>query len=616
MQSLGFLNILKVLAYRIQCKTKYFEKHLPKKQISKGPVFYESDHYHCPDISKQAFQKIADQAKHICNGQLLFFSHDLHKTSNPPHWFNNPYNKKTYHQKTAYWSRANDPNFGDIKVIWEVSRMDWALVLSKMTAISKNIQYVQLLNNLLADWIENNMPQTGPNWICAQETSIRLIQILLCAHILNQNKPLPALIDFVKVHCERIALTRHYANAQQNNHAISEAAGLFIGGMWLNAYSQESEKATKWQNDGYRDLEWLIQSLIFDDGSFAQHSLNYHRVLISTINMIEYFRQFFKAPLFSSQYYHKIYSAIFWIQQMVNPATGNGPNLGANDGARVYALSETSYTDYRPEIQLASCLFLKKRLYQSGDCDEPIHWLQMNPEHFQLNLVQRESCDFPDGGYVTLSGKFNNTVNTWGLVRCPTNRFRPHHADALHFDLWVNDLNVLRDSGSYSYDISDSIRSNFISSSAHNTVSFDFHDQMPVLSRFLYGHWIKVKTVQPITTNRSGEISWCGAYHDYKGCFHQRHILLNNNKWQITDTLSNFHKKAVVRWRLMHDNWVQEDDHCFSGSLIKISILTNVNARIELTGGMESLFYMNKNEIPVLETTVNQSPAIVRTEIS
>jgi len=613
--SLGYLNILNVLTYRIQCKTGYFEKRLPKKQISKGPMFYEPDHMHCPDISEASCHKIANQANQIHKGILTLFSHALIQNGSPPHWFCNPFNNKIHKNKYIYWSYAADPDFGDIKILWEMSRMDWALVLSKMTAISKNCQYIQLLNHWMSDWVENNMPQTGPNWICAQETAIRLIQIILCAHILNQKKPLPALIDFVSVHCQRISLTRHYANAQQNNHAISEAAALFIGGMWLEKFSQFHDKSNKWINEGRRDLEWLVNKLVANDGSFSQHSLNYHRVLIANLNMVEYFRQFYKKPNFSPKYYKRVRAAIFFQYQLVDPINGNAPNLGANDGARLYVLSESKYTDYRPEIQLGSCLFMKKRLYQKGDWDEPLRWLHLNTDHFSEASVQRNSRIYPDGGYVFFLGEFNNLTSTWGLIRCPNKHFRPHHADALHFDLWVKGLNILRDSGSYSYEISESIRSAFISSTAHNTVSFDDHDQMPVLSRFLYGQWIQTKTVQSMTNIETNKMIWCGHYTDYKECFHQRQIQFDQNKWRIIDKLAHFKQKAVVRWRLMNDHWIFEKN-CLMGSFIKIQISTNVETEVNLSRGFESLYYMDKQEIPVLEVCVLQSPAIVITEIS
>jgi hypothetical protein len=614
-RSLRLLNILKVFVYRIQCKTGYFEKRLPKKHLSNTPLFYTPNHYSCPDISEENRQKIKIHARQVGQGHLTFFSHASIYTGIPPNWFLNPFNKKIHRKNKLHWTLANDAAFGDIKIIWEMSRMDWALVLSKRVALSNSNQYVSVLNHWLNSWIDHNMPQTGPNWICAQETAIRLIHILLCAHILNQKKPLPALIDFVEAHCQRISLTRHYANAQQNNHAISEAAGLFIAGLWLDTCSQLHQKAIKWQTNGRYDLEWLVNKLIAKDGSFAQHSLNYHRLLISTLNMVEYFRQFFHAPAFSKRYYKKVTAALFWLYQMVDPETGNGPNMGANDGARVYALSEASYTDYRPEIQLGGCLFLTKKVYPGGDWDEPIKWLQLNPDTYPPASIKRTSCAFSDGGYVTFHGEFDNSVPVWGLVRCPNIHFRPHHADTLHLDLWVKGINIFRDSGSYSYDISDTVRTHFISSAAHNTVSFDAHDQMPVLSRFLYGQWIKARTVHPILPYNKETISWCGAYTDYMGCYHQRHILIDNKKWRIVDTLDRFNQNAVVRWRLMKDQWTLDKD-CLTGTLITMYISANVNAEIKLTDGFESLFYMDKTKIPVLEIHIHQSPAIVVTEIA
>ncbi|ETR74318.1 MAG: heparinase II/III family protein [Candidatus Magnetoglobus multicellularis str. Araruama] len=318
----------------------------------------------------------------------------------PPDWFLNPFTQKRHNQSTAYWSSAKDDTFGDIKILWEMSRMEWALTLSKMFVLTKNRKYLFILNNWLKDWLENNMPQTGPNWICAQETAIRLIHIILCSHILNQDQPLPALIDFVDAHCKRIEITRHYANAQNNNHAISEAAGLFIGGMWLNAYTDSHIKARKWQHKGRLDLEQLIQKLIAEDGSFAQHSLNYHRVLVATLNMVEYFRRFYHQPAFSTLFYKKASDATQWLFQMTHPENGRGPNLGANDGARLYSLSETAYTDYRPEIQLSSILLSGKRLYQNGHWDEPVQWL--NIDLYQHSIEKKND-----------NQKFTRKVDMW-----------------------------------------------------------------------------------------------------------------------------------------------------------------------------------------------------------
>jgi len=55
--------------------------------------------------------------------------------------------------------------------------------------------------------------------------------------------------------------------------------------------------------------------------------------------------------------YSRVAAASEWLRCTTQPSNGDGPNLGANDGARLLALTDTDYRDYRPSIQLASVLF-------------------------------------------------------------------------------------------------------------------------------------------------------------------------------------------------------------------------------------------------------------------
>ncbi|KPA10138.1 heparinase II/III [Candidatus Magnetomorum sp. HK-1] len=618
--SLGIRNIINVLLYRLQCKTGYFQKRLPQKLFSCGNLFYITKNKQWTYVSKDVSQKIFQKAETLRKGRVTFFSQTEKYTGNPPNWFFNPFSNKTYQKPTSHWSSPDIANetTGDIKIIWEMSRMDWALILTKSHILSGNKDDLYLLNNWINDWLKKNPPQTGPNWMCGQETAIRLIQIILCGHILNQQKPLPMFIEFVKSHCERIELTQHYAKAQNNNHATSEAAGLFIGGLWLNFYASDYDQkrmGIKWQKQGRKHLEKMIQKLISHDGSFSQNSLNYHRVLIATLNMAEYFRKIFHQKKFTASFYQKGASAVLWLFQMIDSISGQGPNLGANDGARLYPLSETPYDDYRPDIQLGACLYLGKRLYKDGPWDETFHWLQIDSTKYPNDPIKRTSQVMSDGGYVTFSFSNAKKMSSWAMVRCPNNRFRPHHADALHFDFWLQGLNILRDSGSFSYGQDEPLRTYFISSSAHNTIAFDSHDQMPVISKFLFGQWIKTKTIQPFYEDSAGIQSWCGEYTDYFGCRHQRHISTDGRKWSIKDKVEGFKHKAVLRWRLINGPWILKEN-CLQGEQICIQISTNVQYSIRLTEGLESLCYMKKQTIPVLEISIKKSPATVQTELS
>ena len=85
---------------------------------------------------------------------------------------------------------------------------------------------------------------------------------------------------------------------------------------------------------------------------------------------------------------------------LVEPTMGDGPNLGANDGARLLPITNADYRDYRPSVQLASVLFNKLKAYQDGPWNEVLDWLQVP--------IPEEQSPFPvslmaeDGGFAML----------------------------------------------------------------------------------------------------------------------------------------------------------------------------------------------------------------------
>ena len=71
--------------------------------------------------------------------------------------------------------------------------------------------------------------------MCAQEVSIRLINIINTSYLLGINSLNASdnLIDLIFAHCQRIIPTIDYAISQDNNHGITEASALYIAGNWL-----------------------------------------------------------------------------------------------------------------------------------------------------------------------------------------------------------------------------------------------------------------------------------------------------------------------------------------------------------------------------------------------
>jgi hypothetical protein len=307
----------------------------------------------------------------------------------------------------------------------------------------------------------------------------------------QKDSALPALMEILTTHLKRIEPTIAYAMAQENNHGTSEAAALFVGGSWLARFG--TPEASRWERVGRDLLENRAGRLIEPDGSFSQYSVNYHRLMLDTFSLAEVWRTESHLPEFSARLYQRMAAATDWLYEMVDSATGDAPNLGANDGANLLPLTDADYRDYRPSVELAAALFHRKSAYDGPSSSrEHLRWLGV-PQPGEL-LRGPVSKLFADGGYAVL-----RSVDAMTVLRFPRFKFRPGHADALHVDLWVAGENLLRDGGTYSYNADPESLTYFSGVRGHNTVQFDDRDQMPRLGRFLWGDWLKTKTLSGIT---------------------------------------------------------------------------------------------------------------------
>ena len=89
-----------------------------------------------------------------------------------------------------------------------------------------------------------------------------------------------------------------------------------------------------------------------------------------------------------------------------------------------------------------------------------------------------------------------------------------------------------------------------------------------------------------------------------------------NQSFNITDKLSGFNKKVILRWRLANISW-QKKDNLFESKFASLKLESNNHIeKIHLTSGYTSKEYLKKIKIPVLEIEVNQQPAIIKTEIN
>lgn len=556
------------------------------------------------------------RSANLAGGKLRFFHHLDLETGFPPHWHRNPLTGVEL-PADLHWSAIDDFGSGDIKFVWEPSRFTFAYDLVRAYWHTGDEQLPELFWRAVEDWRLHNPPQSGPNWKCGQEIAFRLMAWCFGLYGFldsssSTGRRVADLAQMIAVSAERIEGNIGYALSQRNNHGISEATGLFTAGVLF----PEFENSSRWFELGRSLLERLGSELIYEDGSFVQHSFNYHRVMLHDVIWSMRLGELCGRP-FGEDLTRRVERAAMFLHQHLDPVSGRVPNYGANDGALVLPINECDYLDYRPVVQAGVYLTRGYRILDDGPWDEDLAWL-FGPEALTSppSPKARTSLAAYAGGYFTLVGS-----HSWAMIRCHTYRHRPSQADMLHLDLWHRGENVLRDGGSYSYNCPAPFDRYFVSTRAHNTVEVDGRDQMVRASRFLWLDWTKAEVLQNIVLPEEDVHCWVGEHYGYRkgsaGAIHRRGVLRVGDGWVIVDDLfSKAEHEYVLRWRVAEGSWEegQTGEWRDSSSGVRVRLTASHVFRLEwFTGsrnpeeGWESLYYGEKTAVPTIVCRVRGS---------
>ena len=453
-------------------------------------------------------------------------------------------------EQLKYWTEyelagQNDRD-QDIKFIWEPGRFGWACTLARAYYLSKNEQYAQAFWDYTEHFITSNPPYFGPHWSSAQEVAIRIIALTFAYPFFAQSSHTSPhrkeeLARLIAIHAERIPPTMVYARSQNNNHLIIEALGLYTAAALL----PEHPLASRWHQLG---LKWLLRSLsnqIDPDGTYIQHSTNYHRLMLQAAQwfMAIHAHTFRNDPI-PKEVADRLAASVYWLWRLVDPETGQVPNLGHNDGAYILPLSICAYHDYRPVVYAACQAFLNKKLVSDGPWQEMSIWLHtasQKPADEDAYKIQSESV-VNEKTHTQLPPTIHHPDHaSWAMLHVASFHSRPAHADQLHLDLWWRGLNLAQDPGTYLYNAAPPWDNSLTSSLVHNTVTIDGRESMLRAGRFLYLDWAQAHVNPYKTAVENGEIGLAASHNGYRklGIIHTRKVIVNRaGNWEIIDRLN------------------------------------------------------------------------------
>lgn len=526
---------------------------------------------------KEALIHNADNA---CEGKIKGFSSIVLNYGNPINWQLNPLTQK-HCDVNQKWYRISDFNKkrGDIKVVWEASRFSHFITFARAYLLTNDIKYYQAFSEQLAWWLESNPYSYGANYKCGQECALRMTNAILANNVFRNDgittdeddKNIKELI----YRCyKKILGNFFYANkCIKNNHTVSELMGMIIGAWCCN-----DKKRLK---NAFIKLNDVIEEQFFDDGGYRQFSFNYQRLVLQDLECILAIEN--KIGFSLSEESKKKIKLSALLMYQCQDISGNMPNYGSNDGALIFPVTSCNYRDFRPVINSVYALITGKQLYGSGKYQEELIWFaDKKLENYKMQDILRQSSQFSNAGLYTLRNK-----KSWAMIVLNEYHSRPAHLDQLHFDLWIDNQNVLCDAGTYSY--ASELGRTLIQNESHNTVQITGVRQMNTYGPFMIYDWTHSKI------ERCGKNIFEGKMISKNGYEHMRRIQCEENTFVIRDVVSTngdwrvlFHTPCKVK--------VRETTVILFVDGVALCRL-ETDGKIKIEKSKRSLLYLNAEEI-------------------
>ncbi|MBG9814569.1 hypothetical protein ABD68_24345 [Bacillus endophyticus] len=561
----------------IQSTESLFEKDVKVKRIDIFDFNIDAIKAFLNALPMDKRAEIISVADEAINGVITGFSSIKLDYGKPINWHYNPLTAKESSKEIKWYKVPDfDKEVGDIKVIWEASRLTHFFYFVRAYLLTNNKKYYDAFSSQLEDWLKNNPYSYGANFKCGQECTLRMLNALMSYTFFNKcgiTTPRDAenITRLIGVCYKKVLSNFFYAHkCIKNNHTFSEICGLILG-----AWCCDDESGLR---KAYKLLDKEIVKQFLPDGGFTQYSFNYHRFTLQIIECV--YKMSEKTDIYIKET-ERLKNSINLLYQLQNK-DGDVPNYGSNDGALIFPVTSCGYRDFRPVLNTLYALIEGKKLYVSGIYDEELLWFG-NGEELPVENKERKTTFFSDSGFYSLRNK-----NSFLMTCLQDYKSRPAHMDQLHIDLWHKGVNIFCDAGTFSY--ASELGRELSSTSAHNTVKVYNTEQMNKRGAFLVTDWTNRKDIVVNDSSFKGTMVSKNKYQ------HTREITINEEGYLITDNVKSdkdycefyFHTPcSVKRNQRGFELYVDNKRIC--------SVVTS--GSIEVKKASRSLFYLKEEKI-------------------
>src|SRR5712692_5537227 len=480
-----------------------------------GHVEFRNVPYYNPDplaLCEHSRALIVAFADEIRAGRYPFLGYGTAELGTPPKWNFDFLSGAEWPYVRREGRDCIRHDGSDIKVPYELSRLQFLPVLGKAHVLTGDDSYRRAAKDLLSHWIHSNPVAVGVNWTIAMEAALRAMSICFLLNLLSpfrrEEQPwLATVTRSLDQHLLYIEANIEFSHLLSSNHYLSNVVGLYCLSLFLDGEGMSARRGK------YRlRIEAEMAKQVYEDGGDYEASTGYQvlvtQLFTTALLLMHNDRSAPPSPAFVERL-----RMMFRFLNTVASSSGELPQVGDCDDGRTELLIDDlqqmihSSASERNSLKVPHLLGLGQRLLGEGaGVGDDAAWYgltdaapipnsesQMGPgSAYAIRVLPKSGIGVLQNGSAELlffaipNGIFGKGSHT--------------HNDKLSFVLRLGGQEVVCDSGTGCYTRDIGTRNRFRSTAAHNTLLIDGAEQNRIntgpLGLFILGKEAAVSQIE------------------------------------------------------------------------------------------------------------------------
>jgi hypothetical protein len=436
-----------------------------------------------------------------------------------PDWFLDPVTGRRS-EPDRYAFRINhrsEEQVGNVKQIWEISRLQHLTLLATAWYVSEDEQYAQRVADQLRSWWQENPFLSGVHWTSGIEAGIRLISLAWIRRLLDGWPGARALFEDNDLAVQQIRWHQQYLHgfpsrgSSANNHVIAEAAGQVVA-CCAFPWFPETES---WRRRSTRLLERELAANTFPSGVGRELASDYQG-FVAELTLLAAAEASAAGHSLQPEAWRRLAAMVDSGAALLD-ARLRAPRQGDGDDGRALLLDAPADNPWPSLLAVGDELFGRLSWWPRAEPGAASTLIGALPG-VRRDVPGRPGgrpSRFADAGITLLRTEGGQQPEIWCRLDGGPHGFlsiAAHaHADAMSAEVRYGGVDVLADPGTYCYHGDPAWRSYFRSTIAHNTLEVAGRNQSGDGGPFL---WLRHANGRELEVIDTGDVAGWTAEHD------------------------------------------------------------------------------------------------------